>query len=271
MISALARNNVQVVEGGGGGETTVVLSHGFGSDQQAWRHQRAALASRYRLVLFDHVGASSVDPEFYSPLRYRSLHSYAADLLEILAALSLRRLIYIGHSMGAMIGLLAALEEPELFERMIFLGGSPRYLNGPGYRGGFDQSDLDALYAAMTTNYQAWVSGFAGQAMRNPERGELAAEFGRGLSALRPDIAVAVARVIFQSDHRASLPLLKSPTLILQSQHDIAVPMEVGEYMARHIPHAELVKLDSQGHLPHLSAPEAVNTAILSFLSSSPR
>jgi sigma-B regulation protein RsbQ len=263
MSKALIRNNVRVV---GGGDTTVVLAHGFGSDQTAWRHQCEVLAPRHRLVLFDHVGAGSTDPAAYSPQRYRSLHSYAADLLEIIAALKLRRAAYIGHSMGAMIGLLAALEEPELFERMVFIGGSPRYLNEPGYRGGFEQADLDAIYAAMASNYQAWVGGFAGPAMGYPERADLAAEFARTLSELRPDIALAMARVIFQSDHRAALPSLRVPTLILQTEQDIAVPVAVGEYMASQLAHARLKVLPARGHLPHLSAPAAVNEALLEFL-----
>lgn len=205
MSTALVRNNVQVI---GDHPQTLILAHGFGTDQTAWRHQKDVLAARYRLVLLDHVGAGGADPAAYSPHRYRSLHSYAADLLEVLDELQVKQAVYVGHSMSGMIGLLAALEEPAAFARMVFIGASPRYLNDPKYHGGFDQPSLDALYTAMASNYQAWVSGFAGLAMDNPERRELAAEFARSLSAIRPDIAQTVARVLFQSDHRPELPLL---------------------------------------------------------------
>lgn len=264
MTSALRRNNVRVV---GDAAQTLVLSHGFGTDQTAWRSQIAAFAPHYRLVLFDHVGAGGSELSAYSGQRYRSLYSYAADLLEVLAELGAQQVLYVGHSMGAMIGLLAALQEPEVFARLIFIGGSPRYLNCPGYQGGFEQPDLDALYEAMAANYQAWVSGFAPLAMDNPEQTSLSVEFARTLAALRPDISLAMARLIFQSDHRAQLPQLRHPTLVIQSQRDIAVPVAVGEYMARSLPRGQLAIVEARGHFPHMSAPAAVNAAIQSFLT----
>lgn len=263
MSDVLVRNNVQVF---GEHKTTLVLAHGFGTDQTAWHHQRAALAARYRLVLFDLVGAGGADISAYSPHRYRSLHSYAADLLEILEALGVKQAVYVGHSMSAMIGMIAALQEPDYFARMIFIGASPRYLNEAGYHGGFEQRDLDALYADMASNYQSWVGGFARLAMDNPERQELAAGFAHTLAAIRPDIAQSVARVLFQSDHRADLGRLNIPSLVIAAKHDIAVPLEVGAYLARQLPQAELSVVDSRGHFPHMSAPDAVNAAILRFL-----
>ncbi|WP_017719358.1 alpha/beta fold hydrolase [Kamptonema formosum] len=257
------RNNVQVL---GSGKQTIVFAHGFGTDQTAWRHQVVAFQSRYRIVLFDHVGAGKSNFAAYSPRRYSSLYSYAEDLLEICAELGLRQCVLVGHSVSGMVSLLAALVDPKLFSRLIFMGASPRYLNDKDYVGGFEQSDLDALYTAMSSNYYAWASGFAPLAMRNPERPELALEFAQGLSAIRPDIAQAVARVIFQSDHRAELPRLNVPTLIIQSSDDIAVPPEVGAYMAKKIPKSQLMPVAATGHLPHLSAPEEVNRAIEAYL-----
>lgn len=262
--AVLMRNNVRVV---GAGAKTVVLAHGFGSDQSAWRHIEAALAPNHQVVLFDLVGSGHAEVSAYSPRRYRSLHAYAADLLEILAELSLESVIYIGHSMSGMIGLLAGITEPERFERMVFVGASPRYLNDTGYVGGFDQSDINALYSAMSSNYQAWASGFSGLVMGYPERPELAAEFASTLTSIRPDIAVAVARLIFQSDHRADLAKLSVPTLIIQTQHDPAVPAAVGTFLSTQIPRAELRIVDAQGHFPHLSAPDAVLSAVLPFIA----
>lgn len=261
--SALVRNNVRVV---GSGAQTIILAHGFGTDQTAWRRQEAALAAEHRLILFDHVGAGGSDSRAYSPHRYRSLHSYADDLLEILAELEVKDAVYVGHSMSGSIGLLAAVLEPERFVRMIFLNASPRYLNDGDYRGGFEQSDIDNIFAAMIANYQLWASGFAGMVMGHPERADLTQEFSQTLSAIRPDIAVAVSRIIFQSDYRAELPRLRVPTLVVQSSHDVAVPRGVGEYLASHIPQAKLLVIDSRGHLPHMSAPLTVLDAIRSFI-----
>ena len=263
--SLLCRNNVSVV---GNGSQTIIFAHGFGSDQTAWRHQVEAFKSDYRIVLFDHVGAGKSDFSAYSPRRYSSLYSYAEDLLDLCAELKLTQSILVAHSVSGMVSLLAALLEPQCFSQLIFISASPRYLNDNGYVGGFEQSDLDALYSAMSANYYAWASGFAPLAMGNPEKPELAIEFANTLAAIRPDIAQAVARVIFQSDHRAELPRLTVPTTILQSSNDIAVPQEVGQYMADKIPRSKLIPIRAQGHLAHLSAPDAVTSAIASCIAA---
>lgn len=257
------RNNVRIL---GNGEKTIIFAHGFGSDQTAWRQQVAAFSDNYQIVLFDHVGAGKSDFSAYSPLRYSSLYSYAEDLLDLCAELKLTNSILVGHSVSGMISLLAALVEPNCFSQLLFISASPRYLNDVDYYGGFEQSDLDKLYKAMSTNYYAWAVGFAPMAMATQDKPELAQEFANTLSAIRPDIAQAVARVIFQSDHRLELPRLSVPTFILQANNDIAVPPEVGQYMASKIPQSTLINIDAQGHLPHISAPDVVNKAIAKCL-----
>ncbi len=263
--SLMERNNVQVL---GDGSETIIFAHGFGSDQTAWRHQVAAFASNFRIVLFDHVGAGKSDFSAYSPRRYSSLYSYAEDLLDLCAELKLRKSILVGHSVSGMVSLLAALVEPDCFNQLIFLDASPRYLNDADYYGGFEQADLDAFYESMSTNYYAWASGFAPIAMATQDQPELAKEFAKTLTAIRPDIAQAVARVIFQSDHRSDLPRLNVPTVILQASDDIAVPPNVGQYMADKIPQSKLVHLAARGHLPHISAPDVVTKAIAQCLAA---
>ncbi len=262
--SILKRNNVNVQ---GQGNQTIIFAHGFGADQTVWRHVVCAFESNYRIVLFDYVGGGKSDLTAYSRSRYSSLYGYAEDLLDLCAELNLTQSIFVGHSVSAMIGLLASLIEPKRFSRFIFIGASPRYLNDVGYYGGFEQSDLDAIYAAMSANYEAWACGFfASLLMGNPERPSLAREFSNTLVAVRPDIALTLAPTIFQSDYRAELLRLTIPTLIVQSSNDKAVPPEVGEYMASKIPNSQLVNINAEGHLPHLSAPEEVVRAIKAYL-----
>lgn len=262
--SIVQRNNVKVL---GNGSQTIIFAHGFGSDQTAWRPQVASFSSDFRIVLFDHVGAGKSDFSAYSPRRYSSLYSYAEDLLDLCAELKLTKTILVGHSVSGMVSLLAALVEPDCFSQLFFIDASPRYLNDVGYYGGFEQSDLDALYESMSSNYYAWASGFAPIAMATQDRPELAREFANTLTAIRPDIAQAVSKMIFQSDHRAELPRLTVPTVILQASDDIAVPPEVGQYMADKIPFSKLLNIDAKGHLPHISAPDVVTSAIASCLS----
>lgn len=260
------RNNVHLL---GEGEKTIIFAHGFGSDQGAWRHQVKTFASKFRILLFDHVGAGKSDFSAYSPRRYSSLYSYAEDLLDLCAELKLKKsIILVGHSVSGMVSLLAALVEPDCFSQLIFLNASPRYLNDDGYYGGFEQSELDAFYDAMSNNYYAWASGFAPIAMATQDKPELAKEFASTLATIRPDIAQAVAKVIFQSDHRAELGRLNVPTVILQASDDIAVPPEVGQYMADKIPKSQLVNIPARGHLPHISAPDVVTNAIAKCLAA---
>jgi sigma-B regulation protein RsbQ len=255
----LDRHNVTIV---GHGQRTMVLAHGFGTDQSAWNHLVDAFSSRFRMILFDHVGATPANQQAFNLRRYSTISGYALDLLQIYEALELHDTIYIGHSMSGMIGVRAALSQPERFAKLILIGASPHYLNSGSYRGGFDQRDLDLLYEAMQANYTQWASAFASLAMGNPDRPELGLDFARTLGTLRPDIALAVARVIFQSDERALLPRLKLPTLVIQAQKDIAVPMFVAEYMRDQIERSRLCAVDAEGHLPHYSAPAEVIAAI---------
>ncbi len=266
LSSALTRNHVNIVGQSNENAPTLVMAHGFGSDQTAWRYLIEAFAPEYRIVLFDHVGSGNSDLKAYSPHRYKNLHSFAQDFLEICYELNLQEVTLIAHSVSCMVGLLAASSEPRRFKQLFFISGSPCYLNNHDYIGGFEQNDLDGLYTAMSTNYYAWASGFAPLVMGNPEHPELALEFGETLSAMRPDIAQAIARLIFQSDHRADLPKLTIPTMIIQPQYDLAVPIAVGQYLAEHIPRSKLILTGTEGHLPHLSHPDIVISAIANCL-----
>jgi sigma-B regulation protein RsbQ len=262
----LIKNNVNIT-GNVKAAETIIFAHGFGTDQTAWHAVADAFKHRYRIVLYDNVGAGQALPEAYSPNRYNDLNSYADDLLDICEALNIKDAIMVAHSVSGMISLLASIKAPQYFKKLIVVGASPRYRNDEGYIGGFEQSDLDGLYQAMDTNYFAWVSGFSAMAMANPERPELALSFANSLSAIRPDIAQSVARVIFQSDHRTDIEKLEKDILILQTEEDVAVPLAVAEYLNSHIKNSTMVVVSAKGHFPHISAPDEIIEAIEQFLA----
>jgi sigma-B regulation protein RsbQ len=247
----LKRNNVNV-KGNLESLDTIVFAHGFGSDQTAWRKVSAAFEKDYRLVLFDHVGAGDADQDTYSPAKYASLQAYALDLIEICSSLNLQHTIFVGHSVGAMIGLLASISVPGLFSRLALIGTSPRYLNDEDYIGGFTQEGLDGLYAAMRADYLEWASGFSQAVMLNNHQPELATEFEKSLRALRPDLAIQIARSIFQSDYRNILHQVQNEVLLIHSRNDIAVPETVASYLHQHIPGSKLVNIEAEGHFPHI-------------------
>lgn len=262
---AIKKNNVTILnEQATGG--TILFAHGFGTDQTAWQHVVPAFVNNYRVVLYDNVGAGKSDPDQFSPNKYDSLHSYADDLVGICEALRIKEVIMVAHSVSGMISVLASIKDPTLFSKIVLVGASPRYLNDVDYIGGFSQEDLDALYQAMSTNYFAWVSGFSSAAMANADKPHLAQSFANTLSTIRPDIAQSVARVIFQSDHRADLPKLDKKTLILQTKQDIAVPAEVAQYLNKHIAGSKQLTINAEGHFPHISAPREIINAVQNFI-----
>ncbi|MCP3100243.1 alpha/beta hydrolase [Myxococcus sp. K15C18031901] len=264
--TVLNRNNVQVV---GNGEDVLVLAHGFGANQKVWKNQVRAFESTHRIILFDHVGATGSDLESYSPHRYASLESYALDLVEVLEAVDARDVSYVGHSMSAMIGLVAGVLRPELFRTMVFISASPRYMNAPNYRGGFDRHEIDALYETVEQHFEAWASGFAKAAAGPSAAREHADTFAESLMALRPDIASGLVRILFESDFREQVPRLTVPTCVVQPLDDFAVPTSVGEYLARTLRHGSIEYVPNQGHLPHVTAPDEINAILARALTAS--
>jgi sigma-B regulation protein RsbQ len=263
--AVLARNNVKV---SGRGSRPMVFVHGFGCDQNMWRFVAPAFADAFRIVLFDHVGHGGSDASSWDPRRYASLDGYARDLLEVCAALDLEDVVLVGHSVGAMIGLLAALREPARFERMVMVSPSPCYINDADYVGGFERADIDGLLEMLDSNYLGWASNMAPAIMGNAARPALSEELENSFCRTDPRIARSFARVTFLSDNRADLARLALRTLVLQCTDDVIAPLQVGRFMQRELPACQLVVMQATGHCPNLSAPEETIAAMRAFLSS---
>lgn len=266
MNSELIKKHKISIEGNLNAEKTIVFAHGFGTDQTAWNAVKLAFAEEYKLLLFDNVGGGSSDMAAFSPIKYNTIFTYADDLLAIAKAFELNNSIIVAHSVSGMIALLAAIKAPDHFSKMVFVGASPRYLNDTGYFGGFTQDALDSMYETMRTNYYAWVSGFSAAAMRNADKPELGQGFAVTLGAIRPDIALSVVKVIFESDVRHRLKEINKEILLVHAHDDIAVPPEVAEYMHENIKGSQLVFVNAEGHFPHISAPQEVISAIKNFI-----
>jgi len=257
------RHNVTITGSNG---PLLVLLHGFGTDQTVWRKVMPSLESNFQILRMDMAGAGPNGAANFDPSRYDHIESHADDLLLVLDDLGVEQCTFIGASVGSMVGCLASLERPKLFHKLITIGASPRYLNDGAYIGGFEQEDLDQMYAAMNRDYHGWISGFAPLAVRGLPDSAPVKEFSESLFALRPDIALSVARAIFQSDFRRQMPFIQPPVVLLQMQNDIAVPEQVGEYLKSHIRTATLEVLPAEGHFPHLAAPEVVSDSLLRHL-----
>jgi sigma-B regulation protein RsbQ len=265
-MTALERNNV--VEHGPRDGRPMVFAHGFGCDQNMWRFVWPEFADHHRVVLFDHVGAGGSDASAFDRDRYDSLQGYADDVLEICHELDLTDVVFVGHSVSAMIGALAAAAEPERFGRLVLVGPSPRYIDDDGYTGGFTHEDIEGLLASMDSNYLGWSGAMAPVIMGNADRPELGDELTNSFCRADPDIARHFARVTFMSDNRADLERVRTPSLVLQCADDVIAPDAVGEYVDRQLPDSRLVRLSATGHCPNLSAPEETVGAIEAFLAA---
>jgi sigma-B regulation protein RsbQ len=263
-MDVLRRNNVK--ESGRKDGPPMLFAHGFGCDQNMWRFVAPAFEATHRVVLFDHVGAGKSDASAYDRERYDSLHGYARDVLEICRALDLERVTFVGHSVSAMIGALAAIAEPARFEALVMVGPSPRYIDEQGYVGGFGRGDIDGLLESLESNYLGWSAAMAPVIMGNPDNPELGAELTNSFCLTDPEIARHFARVTFLSDNRADLPRIRTRTLVLQCSDDVIAPRSVGEYVHAQIPGSRLVHMKATGHCPNLSAPEETVAAIKAFL-----
>ena len=246
----------------------MLFAHGFGCDQNMWRDVWPAFADEYRVVLFDHVGAGRSDLSAYDPARYATLGAYAEDVLGICRELELEDVIFVGHSVSAMIGALAAVAEPGRFASLIMVGPSPRYIDDDDYVGGFTEADIEEMLDSMDSNYLGWSAAMAPVIVGNEDRPELGAELTNSFCATDPEIARQFARVTFTSDNRADLPKVTVPSLVLQCSHDPIAPESVGRYVAEHVPDSRFVLLDATGHCPNLSAPDETVEAIRAYLRS---
>ena len=263
MSALLKRNNVKVF---GRGQQPMIFAHGYGCDQSMWRFITPAFEHRYRIVLFDHVGHGQSDAAAFDPARYGSLQGYADDVLAICRELDLTNVVFVGHSVSAMIGVLAAIAEPERFDRLVLIGPSPRYIDDGDYVGGFKPEDIEGLLDFLDSNHLGWSSTMAPVIMANPDRPELGEELTNSFCRTDPEIAKAFARVTFTSDNRADLAKVKMPTLVLQCSEDIIASERVGEFVHRGISGSTLVQLAATGHCPNLSAPDEVIQAIRAFV-----
>lgn len=259
------RNNIRIR---GDGDRVMIFAHGFGCDQNMWRFVAPAFEDVFRTITYDQVGAGGSDLAAYDKNKYSTLDGYAQDLIEIGNELQLEDAIFVGHSVSAMIGMLAANKVPKMFGRLVMIGPSPRYIDDGEYVGGFSRKQIDELLEFLEANHMGWSAQMAPMIMGNADRPELGEELTNSFCRTDPEIAKAFARVTFLSDNREDLSNVVVPTLILQCSDDIIANQHVGEYVQNRIPDSKMVLLEATGHCPNLSAPEEVVAAMRPFVSN---
>lgn len=262
----LERSNVTISGASGPGTPAMVFLHGLGADQASWRLLVPHFEPAYQIIQFDLVGAGGSQLSHYNRERHGNLAGHADDLLDVLRTLALHDVVFVGHSVGAMIGVIAAVREPQRFRKMVLISPSPRFINEKGYAGGFEQKDINELLAAMDADYHGWSRGISPVMMGADESPELVMELTNSFVRTNPEIARHFARVTFLSDTRAELGFLTMPTLVVQSAHDVIAPLAVGHYLNEQLADSRIAVIETGGHCPHLSAPQQTLAAIDGFL-----
>ncbi|MCW2765502.1 MAG: alpha/beta hydrolase fold protein [Nocardioides sp.] len=257
-----------VVVSGRADAQPMVFAHGFGCDQSMWRLVAPTFEATHRVVLFDLVGAGNSDLSAYDPARYDRLDQHAADVVELCRELGLENVIFVGHSVSTMIGVLAQIAAPDLFDKLVLVGPSARYIDDGDYVGGFSSSDIADLLELMDSNHLGWQDPLAATVMGTPGRPELKSELEASFCRTRPDIARQFAGVTFLSDNRSDLARVTAPTLVVQTLNDSIAPVSVGEFVRDSIPSATYALIDGSGHCPQLSAPAPTIAAIEAFVRS---
>ncbi|WP_316848039.1 alpha/beta hydrolase [Pedobacter psychrodurus] len=263
MHPILTRNNVKVL---GEGSQVIMFAHGFGCAQSSWKFITDAFLKDYKVILFDYVGSGDSDINQYDKQKYATLEGYACDVIDIIEALELTSIIFVGHSVSSMIGMIAALQIPEAFKKLIFIGPSPRYLNDGDYIGGFNANDIETIFEHIAEDYVGWSKQLAPVVMDNPSRPELSDFLQECFEATNPSVALAFAMATFKADYRDKLNNLEVPSLTLQSSNDIIAPLSAGEFIHKNTPENFLVVMKATGHFPHISEPEETIREIKDFI-----
>lgn len=265
-MNIMKRNNVKII---GQGEQVILCAHGFGCEQSMWQYITPKFSNRYKVIIFDYVGAGRSDISAYNNEKYASLNGYKQDILDIIDELHLENIILIGHSISSMIGMLAAIERPTAFEKLIMIGPSPCYLNTTdGYQGGFEKNDIEELLLMMEMNFEGWASYMAPVGMGSEAPKHLTDDLEQVFVSTDPQIAREFAEVTFSSDYRSRLHELQTPTLILQCAEDSIVPEHIGKYLNEAIKNSTLILMTAKGHYPHISQPEETYMEINKFLAT---
>jgi len=271
MSDDVLRRHAVTVTGDPDGQP-MLFAHGFGCDQTLWRFVAPAFERDFRVVTFDYVGAGRSDRGAYDRRRYASLEGYAGDMLAICRALDLHEVVLVGHSVSAIVAILASIAEPDRFSDLVLITPSPRYLDDPpDYRGGFSRGDIDGLLQMLDVNAMGWASFLAPIVMGNPDRPELTTDLEATFCSIDPVMARQFAEVTFLADNRVDVATVSTPSLIVQCANDAVAPMAVGEYMKRHLPRSTMTVIEATGHCPHVSHPAQTISAIREYLAARER
>lgn len=261
--STVDRNNVIQF---GSANRPMMFAHGYGCDQKMWRFITPEFENEHKIILFDHTGSGNSDKSAYDFEKYDSLQGYAQDIIEICDELKISKIIFVGHSVSCMIGVLAAIQRPDLFDKLVLIGPSPCYINYDNYLGGFSRIDIEDMVDTLESNYLGWSSYITPVIAGHPDEPEHEDELHNSFCRMNPEIAKHFARVTFLSDNRDDLAKLTVPAQVIQSNPDVIAQNTVGMFVHNQLKNSIYTQIEVPGHIPHLTNPAATISAMREFI-----
>ncbi|HUJ85271.1 MAG TPA: alpha/beta hydrolase [Burkholderiales bacterium] len=240
----------------------LVLAAGLGGSAAWWEPNRAALASRFTLILFDQRGSGRS-----SKIKVKSIEQMADDLVAVLDDAGVASAHFLGHSTGGAIGLAVALDHPGRLKSLLLYACTS---HGDAYRRRIFELRrrvLEALgreayarYSSLLLYPPYWIND-------NDERlGALERESARALGS--PAVQASRLAAILAFDRRAELGRIAVPTLVLCADDDILTPRYFSEDYARLIPEANNHWEPRGGHALSRTEPQRFNRIALEFFTA---
>lgn len=235
----------------------ILFSNSVMTDLSVWDAQTAALTDQYRVLRYDQRGHGRSEVTSGG----LDFHRFGRDVIDLLDALDIARCTYVGLLMGVPTGLVANSLAPHRFERFVAVDGISR--SAPGREAFWaerrDTARAEGMAQIASQTAPRWMPGLDEDA---PQMNRL-----RDMIAATPVEGFAAATHALASyDHSDLVPALTCPFLGIAGAQDGTMPDAIRKQFEG-IAGARFVDIAGAGHMPSFQAPDAVNSALLDFLS----
>jgi 3-oxoadipate enol-lactonase len=234
----------------------LMLSNSLGTTLHMWDDQVAPFTKHFRLLRYDRRGhgQSSVPKGPYT------MERLGRDVLAVLDGLGIQKIDWCGLSMGGMVGQWLGANAPGRVRKLVLSNTSSYFPDKAGWNDRLKLVSEKGVAAFAPANMERWfTSGFR---ERSPQ---IVAQVQNMFAATALDGYLGCGAAVRDMDHRALLPKITAPTLVIAGKHDPATPLEGNEYIKNNIPGAKLAVLEA-AHLANVEQPQAYTDAVLGFL-----
>lgn len=268
--TVLGRTPVKFVDLGEG--PPILLVHGLAGSWRNWLENIPALADQHRVVAIDlpGFGESPLPRQPISMSGYGEVVAAVARNLELGPATTL-----VGHSMGGLVSVEAALGAPESFGQLCLVASA-------GITNLKTQRRQKEVTRGLMRAFQPFASlkperGFRRPRLRaarfagviaHPDRLDPEILWELAAYGLRAPGLLQAAYALAGHDLRERLGELGQPTLLIWGTRDLLVPVAVGRSFRKRIPDSDLVVLSDTGHMIQMERPLRFNWELTEFVAA---